>query len=350
MSGRRSRNAFSLIELLVVIAIIAILIGLLLPAVQKVREAANRVKCTNNLKQIGLAIHNYHDIKSRLPASGLDVDPMKATLAYPLNLVGFPQGNTQYPIPWFRAIFSYMELSTNITEDQDINYLICPSDPRGGVRYAANFGGGSGFGLTWYVPLDKNVYGDDKGVILSNMFCTPGLQPGQPPARQIRFTDVTDGASMTAMIAERPPSIGYGPSSNLSDSLYDDQDLFWGWWDYQTGPDTRTPIRAKLGGAVDGQPTVSANLWKTPFFATSYFGGSNCSVPSVAMPASTVDQCAFNSVGGFHPGGVLMLFADGSVRLLTYNGLNATLATTPGTTLGEALVTRAGGESISGDY
>src|SRR5437868_4580142 len=153
---RRFRNprsrAFTLIELLVVIAIIAVLVGLLLPAVQKVREAANRMSCQNNLKQIGLALHNYHDANSRFPTSGEGINPSTGARDFDLHgtmtyLLPFIEQDNTYKLFNLRYAYNDVNAPNNqLAAKTQIKTYLCPSA-------AGIFDDPFGYGQGHYMPV-----------------------------------------------------------------------------------------------------------------------------------------------------------------------------------------------------
>jgi prepilin-type N-terminal cleavage/methylation domain-containing protein/prepilin-type processing-associated H-X9-DG protein len=271
------RPGFTLVELLVVIAIIAVLIGLLLPAVQKVREAASRSSCENNLKQLGIALHGYQTAQDRFP---------------PL---------LQGAQSWIALILPDIE-QQGAKANTVIKILMCPSDPRYGQT-------APGAALTWYAAT-RSLNDNDDGVMQ--------VQVGAAKPPGCRVTDIRDGTSNTIMVGEHPPGA----------------DLNWGWWDAADNFDTGASARRTTNFMYKTDPTTG------PCPNPAVFG-------TVALPGN---KCSFNSFWSNHPGGSNMLFADGSIRFITYP-VGQTIVTNPvGTqiTLLEALVTRAGGETVSG--
>jgi prepilin-type N-terminal cleavage/methylation domain-containing protein/prepilin-type processing-associated H-X9-DG protein len=312
---RTYRRAFTLIELLVVIAIIAVLIGLLLPAVQKVREAAARIQCQNNLKQLALAAHQYHDARGAFPNG-----------VHPVETIGGRYVNgTCWEVellPYFeqenlKNRWDYTDFRNNVaggrnaTTAQVLKVLLCPSDPLPDpvwfvdlnpqypqYAYARGFYGLSSYGGN----AGKRSYPISK-VTRDGIFFQDS---------RIRMADVTDGASNTFLFGERShrdPEYDHFASSDGPLAKY-------GKW---------AAVHATEGGSLR-ERLLSAPV---PI---------NYQVPPTHVPGDGALDNRLCAYGSSHPGGANFAFVDGSVRFVSQSIPLATL---------QALSTRAGGEVVN---
>ena len=189
----RSRTSgFTLIELLVVMAIIAILVGLLLPAVQKVREAAARMSCSNNLKQMALAMHSYHDANNKLP-------PARDDMEFSAHVYLLPYIEQQNVCMMMNMMMPWDDMSNSMVAATRIKTFICPSDPQSNSVPAMwapnNYRVNQGSGLLWGMPPSDP----------SNV--NYGMPAPNGPFylnSSTKLTSISDGTSNTAMMSEHP--------------------------------------------------------------------------------------------------------------------------------------------------
>ncbi|MGL4550737.1 MAG: DUF1559 domain-containing protein, partial [Gemmataceae bacterium] len=287
------RKGFTLIELLVVIAIIAILIGLLLPAVQKVREAAARMQCSNNFKQLGIAMHSYHDANNGLPAvmgpSGccwgtwvvLIMPYIEQDNVYRLyqNWGGSDTVNSNFPAPGVAGTFPRYGAAPNTTNVTGRRYktLSCPSDQDNnpiGAMTNNNYAVATGTGNT----LRGNPRGAPTGFTAQ-----AGMFDGGNRTRKVKLLDVTDGLSNTLMVGE----VLQGAGRDLRGFI---------WWGDASGVSTFAP------------PNTSA---PDQIYDTFYCNHQPLRNLPCSFPGST-----FYSRSR-HTGGVNAGLGDGSVRFVS---------------------------------
>ena len=363
MRSQTERNAFTLIELLVVIAIIAVLISLLLPAVQSAREAARRAQCTNNLKQMGLALHNYESANGCFPPSGestnFNVSPAKTQFvdggwSALARILPFMEGGSTFNALNFNLAEYNDATGANYTgSSQVLSVYLCPSSTRSpdggrdGVdpndAYSASLGG---YGYDDYGPT---CYTDISPLGVGGVGASPATPFRDKTTRadgllhqgKTRIAEITDGTSNTIAIAEdagrdprylSPYTEGYwdgvidrptamatiSPNDPGPSGGYAPYRRYWRWAE----PDTSFGVSGVPNNKY--RPEYENGPWGTvtPYVAQGNNAGNN------------------DEIASFHPGGANVLMGDGSVRFLKDSVNPVTL---------RGLVTLKGGEVLSAD-
>jgi prepilin-type N-terminal cleavage/methylation domain-containing protein/prepilin-type processing-associated H-X9-DG protein len=291
-----TRRGFSLLELLVVIAIIGVLVGLTLAGVQSVRSSAARLACQNNLKQIGLASHQYAQAHGSLPPGvshqdGKDPFPF---MGWHTRLLPYIEQQSRWDeaVVAFRSEKDFLNDPPHTGLSAVIKAYGCPLDARTHSPHTSSTG--SRRGLTSYLGVNgTSAYRKDGCLFLDSA---------------IRLTDIGDGTSNTLLIGERPPS----------------PDAVLGWWYAGWGQDKDGEADMLLGVRTANNRRYAPACGVGPYhFAAGTFS----------------NQCDSFHFWSPHPGGANFAFADGSVRFVSYsaNGIMP------------ALATRAGGESVTLD-
>jgi prepilin-type N-terminal cleavage/methylation domain-containing protein/prepilin-type processing-associated H-X9-DG protein len=330
----RTRHAFTLIELLVVIAIIAILIGLLLPAVQKVRESASRLRCVANLKQIALAAMNHHDQVSEFPPGIAHPGANGRTTSLFVELLPFLEQNTLYMM-WDFANPSANTASRNAPGALPRKLLMCESVPnaenplpQAGGQFAARTCYGGNGGTKSFPNTDA---------LADGIFHEVGpLSKPMANQKATRIADVRDGTSSTLFFAERQPDDGAFDSwltARIVPSPTPQMQLL---TQYMLWPAPPSPWAI-------AHVTVSSEGPINMVYPQEYQPGSYYPDPPPTFDWSQLVQprnMRVASIGSRHPGGANAAFADGSVRFLSNSMTVATL---------RGITTRAGDEVVAVD-
>jgi len=313
------RQAFTLIELLVVIAIIAVLISLLLPAVQSAREAARRAQCTNNLKQIGLALHNYENSHAMFPVGRTSFPALWSSLS---QILPFIEGTSEYAAINFDIppLSSGTASPANLTAVSSVvETYLCPSDSQsrivpefGMTNYVGNAGTGSINGGSFRIDAGPQL---PEGLFFDR--------------KAIRIAEITDGLSNTVAFAETVLGNGINTSSRTPQDFRRQFVL--------TTASAITPANCAATGQWVGDRGREWSRGSFIMAAYNHFFTPNSKEPDCT---NTGRAAAITAARSFHPGGVNALYADGHVQ---FSKDTTSLNTW------RAVSTRSGGEVISAD-